>query len=314
MTRRVRIGLLGCGNVGGGLVQLVAGERARIRERYGVELEIGRVLVRDSDRQRPGVDRRAITTRALDVLDSDCDVIVELIGGVHTAGSFVRRAIARGRNVVTANKALLASCGRELFAMAKRNGVSIGFEASVCGAVPVIRALRHGLAGDSIESISGILNGTCNYVLTRMEDGLALEDALALAQERGFAEEDAELDVGGEDAAQKLRILAELAFDAPVRHATVIGIRGVTRAAIDDARDAGCVIRLIAEARRVHGGIELSVAPRVIPKSDAFARVVDEQNLVVVRGRASGEVMLSGRGAGALPTAAAVLGDVLNFT
>ncbi|HWW62899.1 MAG TPA: homoserine dehydrogenase, partial [Thermoanaerobaculia bacterium] len=159
----MRIGLLGCGNVGGGLVQLVAGERARIRERYGVELEIGRVLVRDRERDRAGVDRRAITTRALDVLDSDCDVIVELIGGVHTAGSFVRRAIASGRNVVTANKALLAACGRELFAMAKRNRVSIGFEASVCGAVPVIRALRHGLAGDSIESIAGILNGTCNY-------------------------------------------------------------------------------------------------------------------------------------------------------
>ncbi|HWW62456.1 MAG TPA: homoserine dehydrogenase, partial [Thermoanaerobaculia bacterium] len=155
------------------------------------------------------------------------------------------------------------------------------------------------------------LNGTCNYVLTRMEDGLTFADALLHAQERGFAEEDAELDVGGEDAAQKLRILAELAFDAPVRRTTVVGIRGVTTNAIADARNAGCVIRLVAEARRVHGGVELSVTPRHIPKSEPFARIVDEQNAVIIRGRASGELLLSGRGAGALPTATAVLSDIL---
>jgi homoserine dehydrogenase len=292
-------------------VQLVASEGTRIRERYGVELEIAGVLVRDPVRERPGVDRRLITTCALDVLDADCDVIVELIGGVHTAGSFVRRAIARGRDVVTANKALLSACGRELFTMAERAGVALRFEASVCGAVPVVRALRHGLAGDSIESIAGILNGTCNYVLTRMEDGLDFATALSLAQANGFAEAEASLDVDGEDAAQKLRILADLAFDAPVRRAWVTGIRGISAEAIADARAAGCVIRLVAEARRVAGGIEMSVAPRLVPRSDPFARVVDEQNAVLIRGRASGELLLSGRGAGSLPTAAAVLSDVL---
>ncbi|HVR38688.1 MAG TPA: homoserine dehydrogenase, partial [Thermoanaerobaculia bacterium] len=311
MTHHVRIGLLGCGNVGGGLVQLVADEGVRIRERYGVALEIVRVLVRDGERERPGVDRRLITTHALDVLDADCDVIVELIGGVHSAGSFVRRALARGCNVVTANKALLANCGRELFAMAERNDVTIGFEASVCGAVPVVRALRRGLAGDSIESIAGILNGTCNYVLTRMEEGLDFETALLRAQANGFAEADPSLDIDGEDAAQKLRILADLAFDAPVRRAIMMGIRGVTSAEIDDASEKGCVIRLVAEARRVAGGVEMSVAPRLVPKSDPFARAIDEENVVMIRGRASGDVTLSGRGAGPLPTASAVLSDIL---
>jgi homoserine dehydrogenase len=158
--RRLRIGLLGCGNVGGGLVQLVADERSRVRARYGVELEIGKILVRDRHKPRPGVDRRLLTTSALDVLDGECDLVVEAIGGVHAAGSFVRRAIARGRNVVTANKALLAAAGGELFAAAKKQRVTIGFEASVCGGVPVIGALRRGLSGDTIESIRGILNGS----------------------------------------------------------------------------------------------------------------------------------------------------------
>jgi len=241
---RIRIGLLGCGTVGGGFVRLVARERERLRARYGVDLAIARILVRDLEKERPGVDQALLTTSAIEVID-DCDLVVEAIGGVHTAGSFVRRAIALGRNVVTANKALLAACGRELFEAAARRGVTVGFEASVCGGVPVVGALRRGLAGDTIESITGILNGTCNYVLSRMERGVAFADAVLCAQERGFAEADPSLDLSGEDAAQKLRILAELAFDAPVRREVVRGI------------DAGTRGQLIAEARRVAGGVEL---------------------------------------------------------
>jgi homoserine dehydrogenase len=228
--KRIRIGLLGCGTVGGGFVRLVARERPRILARFGVELEIARILVRDVDKPRPGVDPAILTTAALDVLDDDCDLIVEVVGGVHCAGAFVRRALARGRPVVTANKALLAAAGGELFATARSHGVDIGFEASVCGGVPVIGALRRGLAGDSIESITGILNGTSNYVLCRMSEGLTLAEAIARAQERGFAEADPSLDVSGEDAAQKLAILAQLAFDAPVRHASVTGVTQLTQA------------------------------------------------------------------------------------
>jgi homoserine dehydrogenase len=294
--KRLRIGLLGCGTVGGGFVRLAAAERERIRTRHGVDLEITGILVRDPGKPRSGVDRRLLTTSALDVIDADNDLIVEAIGGVHTAGTFVRRALARGHDVVTANKALLAASGRELFRAAAASGVTLRFEASVCGGVPVIGALHRGLAGDTIESITGILNGTCNYVMSRVEQGVAFADAVAHAQERGFAEADPSLDLSGEDAAQKLRILAEVAFDAPVRREIVRGIGAKTRG------------KLIAEAKRIAGGVELIVEPRDDPR---FAHVVDEQNAVIIRGRAVGEIWLSGRGAGSMPTAAALLSDVV---
>lgn len=311
--RRVRIGLLGCGTVGGGFVELLDRERLRIRGRYGVDLEIGRILVRNLGKERRGVDRALLTDCAVDVLDDGCDVIVELVGGVHSAGSYVRRAIANGRDVVTANKALLAGAGGELFASAAARGVRIGFEASVCGGVPVIGALRRGLAGDFVESVRGILNGTSNYILSRMEDGRTFAEALALAQTNGFAEADPSLDVDGEDAAQKLAILAELAFDAPVRRTSVVGIRDITPADISAARARGEVVRSVAEARRVAGGVELTVSPRCLATTDALAAVRDEQNAVIVHGRAVGEIFLSGRGAGSLPTAAAVLADVIEM-
>ncbi|HET8773659.1 MAG TPA: homoserine dehydrogenase [Thermoanaerobaculia bacterium] len=309
--KRLRIGLLGCGTVGGGFVRLVDRERERIRARFGFDPEIVRILVRDLEKERPGVGRDLLTTCALDVIDADCDLVVEVVGGVHTAGTFVRRAIARGRHVVTANKALLAASGSELFDAAARSGVEIGFEASVCGGVPVIGALRRGLAGDSIESIAGVLNGTSNYVLCRMAEGLGFADAVLRAQEAGFAEADPALDVDGQDAVQKLAILAQLAFDEPVRRTSVTGIAGVTPGEIERARAEGCVVRQVAEAVRVAGGVALVVEPRRVPFEHPLARAVDEQNAVVIRGRAVGEVVLSGRGAGSMPTAAAVLSDVL---
>ncbi len=309
--KRLRIGLLGCGTVGGGFVRLVDRERERIRARFGFDPEIVRILVRDLEKERPGVGRDLLTTCALDVIDADCDLIVEVVGGVHTAGTFVRRAIARGRHVVTANKALLAASGSELFDAAARRGVEIGFEASVCGGVPVIGALRRGLAGDSIESITGILNGTSNYVLCRMAEGLGFADAVLCAQEAGFAEADPALDVDGQDAAQKLAILAQLAFDEPVRRTSVTGIAGVTPEEIEGARAEDCVVRQVAEAVRVAGGVSLVVEPRRVPVAHPLARAIDEQNAVVIRGWAVGEVVLSGRGAGSMPTAAAVLSDVL---
>lgn len=310
---KLRIGLLGCGTVGRGVVNLVERERDRIRDRHGIELAIERILVRDLTKTRPGVDRRLLTTRATEVIDAaHCDLIVEVVGGVHCAGAYVRRAIANGRHVVTANKALLAECGRDLFAAAGRRGVSIGFEASVCGGIPVIRAIRDGLAADTIDEVRGILNGTSNYILTRIEsDGLSFGDALRLAQERGFAEADPSLDVDGEDAAQKLRILASLAFGEPIVRGAIAGIRGITRDDVERARDRGFVIRHVATARRTAGGIELRVAPEELPASDPLAFVRDEFNAVVIRGRAAGEITLIGKGAGAGPTATAVVSDVI---
>jgi homoserine dehydrogenase len=309
--RTLTIGLLGCGTVGRGFVELLDAERSRIRARYGLELHVTRILVRDLSRERAGVAAELLTTAPLDVVDGDCDVVVELIGGTHTAGTLVRRAIASGRHVVTANKALLAAAGAELFDDAVRRGVEIGFEASVCGGVPVIGALRRGFSGDSIESIRGVLNGTSNYVLCRMDEGLSLADAVSCAQELGFAEADPTLDLSGEDAAQKLAILAQLAFGEGVRRASVSGIASLRTADLRRARRNGEVIRLVAEARRVPGGVELEVGPRRLPAGDPLATVRDEQNAVIIRGRAIGEVTLSGRGAGSLPTAAAVMSDVI---
>ena len=308
----IRIGLLGCGTVGGGFVRLVERERQRIRDRHGFALSISRILVREPERARPAVETSLLTRTATDVID-DCDVVVELIGGVHSAGAFVRRAIALRRDVVTANKALLAAHGRDIFESASSQRVLVGFEASVCGGIPVIRALRHGLAGDTIESITGIVNGTCNYVLSRMEDGAEFDAALAAARENGFAECDCTLDISGEDAAQKIQILAELAFYRPVRRTSCTGIEGITISEIARARRRGRVIRLIAEAARVAGGVEIRVEPREIAVTDPLARVRDETNALIIRGQAVGEVLLVGKGAGSMPTATAVLSDVLEI-
>jgi homoserine dehydrogenase len=312
--RRVNIGLLGCGTIGGGFVELLARERERIRGRHGIDLAIKGILVRDADKRRPGVNPSLLTTSAIDVIDGDCDIVVELVGGVDCAGAYVRRAIGRGRSVVTANKALLAGSGRELFASAASRGVRIGFEASVCGGIPIIRALVRGLAGDRVESISGILNGTTNYILTRMEsDGVDFAAALRLAQARGFAEADPSLDVGGEDAAQKLRILSELAFGAERVRLRVHGIADVTPEEIEQARSRRCVVRHVATARRVAGGLDLRVERRELPEFHPLAAVRDENNAVVLKGRAVGELTFVGKGAGSLPTAAAVLSDVIEI-
>ena len=311
MSRAVKIGLLGCGTVGRGFVDLVERERTRIASRFGVDLRVDKILIRDETKERAGLDRRLLTTSAIDVIDNGCDVVVELIGGVHTAGAFVRRAIANSKNVVTANKALLSACGAELFPAAAARGVTIGFEASVCGAIPIVRVLRSGLAGDEIESIRGVVNGTCNYVLSRMEEGLTFADALRCAQERGFAEADPSLDVEGDDAAQKIRILASLAFDQPIVHEHVIGIRWIEPHHIERARAGGNVIRLVASAERSSTGLVLRVEPCELDGNDPLANVRDENNAVIVRGRAAGELLFVGRGAGAMPTASAVLADVL---
>lgn len=315
--RRVTLGLLGCGTVGGGFVRLLGRERERIRAQKGVDLQIVRVLVRDATKCRDGVPHTILTTSAAEVIDA-ADIVVELIGGIHSAGAYVRRALRNGKHVVTANKALMATSGSELKALAAASGASLAFEASVCAGIPILRAIEHGLAGDSIESITGVVNATTNYILTRMEEQSAsYAAALAEAQRNGFAEADPTLDVSGEDAAQKLRILAGFAFDIgddQLVRRRVHGIEDVTQMEIEQARSRRCVVRHVATARRSKARVELNVERRELPEFHPLAAVRNENNGVIVRGSAVGEMLFVGKGAGALPTAAAVLGDVITVS
>ena len=309
--RRVRVALLGCGHVGGGLVRLLARSRARLAASHGVVFELSSVLVRDGERRRAGVDPARITTALEDAIPADADAVVELLGGIEPAGTLVRHALARGLPTVTANKALLATHGRELFAVGR--GTPLGFEASVCGGVPIVRALRGGLAGDRVRSVTGVLNGTCNFVLTRMErNGIAFAAALQQAQEAGFAEADPALDVGGGDAAQKLVVLAALAFGewVPLADVRVRGIEDVTPERLASARERGRALRLVATAEFRSRRLELVVEPRELPADHPLAMVTMEENAVLVRGDDVGELLFRGRGAGARPTATAVLADL----
>jgi homoserine dehydrogenase len=314
--RKLKIGLLGCGTVGRGLVELVGRNDAIIRQRSGVELQITKILVRDLDKERPGVDRALLTTQPDKVLNNGCDLVVELVGGIEPARSFIKHSLERGKHVVTANKALLALDGFSLRKTAALQKVRLGFEASVCGGIPIIRALRDGLVGNNIQRLSGILNGTCNYILTRMtEDGVELEEALRQAQDRGFAEADPTLDIDGHDAAQKLKILTELTFSAQV-DADAVRVEGIRDIAADDVRAAkelGFVIKHVATAELSDDSVSLSCAPVLLAATHQLAGIRDENNAVLVRGDAVGEMLFSGKGAGSLPSASAVLSDVVDI-
>lgn len=316
-TRKLKIGLLGCGTVAGGLVELVRKNRSLIRQRAGVELSISKILVRDPRKERPeSVERNLLTTNPDKVINNGCDLVVELVGGIEPARSFIQRSLARGKHVVTANKALLALDGFSLMKAAEIQKVRLGFEASVCGGIPIIRALRNGLVGNQIHSLTGILNGTCNYILTRMtEDRVEFDAALAEAQAKGFAEADPTLDVDGHDAAQKLKILAELAFNTRVASEAVAtgGIRDITSDDIQAARELGCVIKHVATAEVIDGGITLKVEPVLLPLSHQLAGIRDENNAVLVHGDAVGDMLFSGKGAGSLPSASAVLSDIVDI-
>lgn len=316
-TRKLKIGLLGCGTVGGGLVELVHRNRSLIRQRAGVELSISKILVRNPLKERPdAVDRNLLTTQPEKVINNGCDMVVELLGGIEPARGFIQRSLARGKHVVTANKALLAMDGFSLMKAAEIQKVRLGFEASVCGGIPIIRALRNGLVGNRIHNLTGILNGTANYILTRMtEDRVDFAAGLADAQAKGFAEADPTLDVDGHDAAQKLKILAELAFNARVSPGAVetAGIREITSDDIEAARQLGCVIKHVATAEVFGEGVALKVEPVLVPETHPLAGVRDENNAVLLHGDAVGDMLFSGRGAGSLPSASAVLSDIVDI-
>jgi homoserine dehydrogenase len=316
-SRPVRLALLGCGTVGGGVVQLLGANADYLASRVGAPLEIARVLVRDSEKDRvPELDRAKVTTDAGAVLgDESIDVFVEVMGGVDPAKGYVERALDAGKGVVTANKMLLALHGGSLVDRAIARGVDLAFEGSVGGGIPVVRVLREAFASDWVMSLTGIVNGTCNYVLTRMrEDGLSFDAAVKEAQAKGYAEAEPSLDVDGHDAAHKLVVLAMLAFGARVDHARVPteGIRAIEAIDHDFADRFGYAIKHLAIGKDREGSVELRVHPALVPRSNTIAHVGGVLNAIALEGRALGPCLLSGRGAGDMPTAVSVVADVLD--
>lgn len=317
----VKVGLLGCGTVGGGVVQLLRSNASYIEARVGSPIDIVRVLVRDRAKERvPELERDRLTTDATAVLgDPSIDVVVEVMGGVDPAHGHLRAAIEAGKQVVTANKMLLALHGGELLETARKRGVDLAFEGAVGGGIPVIRVLRDSLASDTIESLSGIINGTSNYVLTRMrQDGLSFDAAVKEAQQKGYAEADPTLDVGGGDAAHKLVVLAMLAFGARL-DGVAISTEGIdTVEPIDHAfaDRFGFVVKQLAVARVQGEGasapLELRVHPALVAKDAPLANISGVLNAVSIEGRALGPCLLSGRGAGDMPTAVSVVADLVD--
>jgi homoserine dehydrogenase len=313
----VRVGLLGCGHVGAPLVRLIEDNADLIEQRAGVHLEVSRVAVRNLARERdvPLPASRFTNDAESVVADPDIDIIVEVIGGVEPARTLVTEALKSGKPVVTANKELLANVGKELFESAEGAGVDLLFEASVAGGIPLMRPLRESLAGDRIRRVIGIVNGTTNYILTRMtEEGSSFHEALAEAQKLGYAERDPTSDIEGFDAAAKAAIIASIAFGARVVAGDVYreGIGDITDHDIASARDLGYVVKLLAVAEGLDGDVAVRVHPAMIPMHHPLAAVRGSFNALFIEGDAVGELMLYGRGAGGGPSASAVLGDLID--
>jgi homoserine dehydrogenase len=310
----LRVAVLGGGTVGSQVVQQINANAADLAARIGAPLTISAVAVRDTSRDRPGIPADLLTADAEAVASSGADIVIEVMGGIEPARQLITAAMNAGSSVVTANKALLAEDGAVLFAAAERAGVDLFFEASVAGAIPLLRPLRESLAGDQINRVLGIVNGTTNYILTRMdEDGVSYDDALAEAQQLGYAEADPTADVEGHDAAAKAAIIAEMAFHTPVTRSDVWceGITGITQEDMAAARDMGFVIKLLAVAERREHGVVVRVHPAMLPRDHPLASVRGSFNAVFVEAQAAGEMMFYGRGAGGEPTASAILGDVV---
>ena len=315
----MRVGVLGCGNVGAALVALIEKQSPAIAARTGVRLSVTRVAVRNLSRDRDVTLADGVLTRDAHALVADptVDLVVEVIGGIEPARELITEALRAGKPVVTANKELLANVGTELFAVADQCGVDLLFEAAVAGGIPVIRALRESLRGEPVNRVMGIINGTTNFILTKMdEEGTDYAVALAEAQRLGFAERDPTADVEGFDAGAKAAILASIAFGAKVVAGDVYheGISHITAADIAMARRLGYVVKLLGIAERdpESGEIAVRVHPAMVPVTHPLASVRESFNAVFVEGGAVGSLMFYGRGAGGFPTASAVLGDVID--
>jgi homoserine dehydrogenase len=311
--------LLGIGTVGGGTWEVLKRNAGEIRRRAGRAIGITVVADREVRRARSIVKGKAkVVSDAFAVVRSpDIDIVVELIGGTRVAKDLVLEAIANGKHVVTANKALLATHGNRIFAAAQKKGVMVAFEAAVAGGVPIIKALREGLSANRIEWIAGIINGTSNFILSEMRDkGLSFDAALAQAQARGYAEADPTFDIEGVDAAHKLTILSALAFGIPMQLKRCFreGIQGLTRTDLAYAEELGYRIKLLGITKKTQKGIELRVHPTLVPARRLIANVEGVMNAILVKGDAAGPTLYYGAGAGALPTASAVVADLVDVT
>jgi len=313
----VKIGILGLGTVGCGTISVLARNGQEIARRAGREINIVQASARDLKKKRPcstdGI--KLVQDPHAVVRNPEIEVVVELIGGYEPARALVLEAIANGKHVVTANKALIAVHGNEIFAQAQKKGVMVAFEAAVAGGIPIIKSVREGLAGNRIEWLAGIINGTSNFILTEMRDkGADFADALKEAQRLGYAEADPTFDVEGIDTAHKLTILAAIAFGIPLKfkQAYTEGITGITRMDVQYAENLGYRLKLLGIARRTNGGVELRVHPTLIPERRLIANVDGAMNAVLVKGDAVGPTMFYGAGAGAEPTASAVVADLVD--
>ncbi len=313
---QVSVVLLGLGVVGGGVARALSQRAETYSQRIGLPLVLRRVLVRDAAKERPvPIDPALLTTDPRQALDCDVDIVVELMGGESPAYEYIRGALAAGRYVVTANKEVMAKHGPELLALASENGVDILYEASVGGGIPIISPLKRDLSGNEIASLRAIINGTTNYILTRMSrDGLDFDTALCQAQELGYAEPDPANDIEGHDSVYKLAILASLAFHARVAPEDVYreGISRLTARDFRYARELGYAIKLLAVARRDEGEVQVRVHPCLLAEDELLAKVDGVLNAVQVEGDLSGRVLFQGAGAGSLPTTSAVMSDVLD--
>ena len=317
-SKAIGIGMIGMGVVGGGVARILQERGDFFHQVRGVNLELRRVAVRDLSKPRAvDLPRDRFTTRAEDVIDDpNIQIVIEVMGGIEPARSLFLKAIQAGKDVVTANKALLAEEGSELFEAAAQKQVGLGFEASVCGGIPILQALTDGLVGNRIESLYGILNGTTNYILTRMtEEGGDFEVMLRQAQEKGFAEADPTMDIDGTDAAQKLALLCRLAYRVNLAPRQILkeGISHITPLDIDFARELGYTVKLLGIARAEDNRIGARVHPTLVPAGALLANIKDEFNAVEVVGSAVGPQVFHGRGAGELPTASAVVADLVNL-
>lgn len=313
----VNIGILGLGTVGGGTVRVLTRNAGEITRRAGRDIQIRAASARDLGRVRIcATDGIRLSTDAFEIVNApDIDIVVELIGGITPAKELVLAALDSGKHVVTANKALIALHGNEIFAKAREKGLMVAFEAAVAGGIPIIKAIREGLAGNTVEWLAGIINGTCNFILTEMRDkGRDFADVLSEAQALGYAEADPTFDVEGIDAAHKLTILASIAFGIPLQFNKVYveGITGITAMDVNYAEALGYRIKLLGIARRAANGIELRVHPTLIPERRLIANVDGVMNAVLVKGDAVGPTLYYGAGAGAEPTASSVVADMID--
>ena len=318
MKEAIKIGLLGSGTVGSGVVRVLKENMEEITARVGTRLVLAKVLVRDKKKPRPYLDGVELTDRVEDILeDEEISVVVEVMGGLHPAKEYMLRAMEAGKSVVTANKDVVAQFGQELFDMAEKHDVDFRFEASVGGGIPIIMPLKQCLTANRISEVLGIVNGTTNYMLTKMsEEGMSYDDVLKEAQEKGYAEANPSADVDGLDAARKAAILSSIAFNMRISLADV-SVEGITKITPEDisyAKNLGYVVKLLAIGKETDDGINVRVHPVFLPKEHPLASVNGVYNAIFVRGNAIGEAMFYGPGAGSLPTASAVVADIIDVS